>query len=129
MEYMIQKGMACELNRTVEPKHSALHFGSGSVDVLATPMMISWMEEAAVKAVIEVLPEGVDTVGTMVDVKHLAATPIGMNVRIVAEVTEVSRKIITFSVKAYDEKDKIGEGTHERAVIDVKRFLDKVKNK
>ena len=96
--------------------------------VFATPVMINWMEQTSLKLCQQVLPKGYDTVGTFVNVKHLAATPVGMKVRVIAEIEEVNGKMLTFKVKAYDEKTKIGEGTHGRAIIDVERFISKLKN-
>ena len=90
--------------------------------------MINWMEQTSLKLCQQVLPKGYDTVGTFVNVKHLAATPVGMKVRVIAEIEEVNGKMLTFKVKAYDEKTKIGEGTHGRAIIDVERFISKLKN-
>ena len=129
MEYNVYKGMTFELEKTVTKNDTAEHFGSGGIAVLATPVMIGWMENAAMNAVKSSLPEGYDTVGTNVTVDHLAATPVGMDVRVVAEVTEVNGRMIEFSVKAYDEKDKIGSGTYQRAIIESERFLKKVYGK
>jgi predicted thioesterase len=92
-------------------------------------MMISLMEGAAAVAVAPFLAQGESTVGTLVNVKHLAATPIGHEVRAEAEVTEVDGKRIVFKVEAYDEVEKIGEGTHERFIIDMSRFMGRVQKK
>lgn len=119
-------GMKARVELTVEHQHTAAAFGSGDVTVFATPMMIGIMENAALKAVDQHLTEGQATVGTHLDVKHLAATPIGMRVWADAELTAIDGKSLTFSVKAYDEKKCIGEGTHQRYIIDVAKFLAKV---
>lgn len=129
MEFNLYKGATYETEFIVDKKDSAAHYGSGEVEVLATPCLIGWMENASLNAVKPMLPEGFDTVGTVVNIKHLAATPIGMRVRVVAELTEVNGKFLEFKVKAYDEKDKIGEGTHQRAVIETKKFLKRVNSK
>jgi len=129
MEYNVFAGMSFELEKIVESGDTASHIGSGGLSVLATPIMVAWMENAALHAVKTALPEGCDTVGTNVNISHIAATPLGMKVRVVAEVTEVNGRMIEFKVKAYDEKDKIGEGTHQRCIIDEAKFFAKVNAK
>lgn len=129
MEFGINVGMMKEITKVVTNHDTAMSFGSGTVSVLATPVMIGWMENVALNLVLDVLPEGYDTVGTYIGSSHIAATPVGMKVRVIAEVVEVEGKKITFKVKAYDEMDKIGEGTHTRAIIDVERFLEKTNKK
>lgn len=129
MEFHLNKGMSLEIERVVTSNDTAIRFGSGEVSVLGTPVMIGWMENAALNAVKAALPKGYDTVGTAVNISHMAATPVGMKVRIVAELIEVSGKALKFKVKAYDEIDKIGEGTHDRAIVEVDRFLKKVNSK
>lgn len=124
-EYQLWPGMKYEFERDVTNDMTADHVGSGSVHVFATPMMIAWMEEAAVAAVQPQLPEGYTTVGTMVNILHLASTKVGGTVRVVAEVTEVKGGRITYQVKAYDDQNKIGEGTHGRAVVEVAKFMGK----
>lgn len=103
--------------------------GDEDARVLATPHLIGQLEMTARNLVKPMLGEGSDTVGTHVDVKHLAATPVGMAVRFEAEILGVDGRKITFRVGAYDEKEKIAEGTHERVVIDVARFSARVKAK
>lgn len=129
MEFNVTVGMKMEIEKRVDSSDTAMHFGSGTVSVLATPVMIGWMENCALHTVSDILPKGYDTVGTFVEVSHKAATPVGMNVRIIAEVIEISGKIITFSVKAYDAIDKIGEGTHKRAIVEVKKFIERTNSK
>ncbi|MGL4791041.1 MAG: thioesterase family protein [Anaerotignaceae bacterium] len=126
MEYNLQLGMANEIEYVVEKKHATAHFG-GNIPVFATPTMINWMEQASLKLCQQRLPKGFDTVGTFVNVKHLAATPVGMSVRVIAELIEIDGKMLTFKVKAYDENTKIGEGTHGRAIIDVEKFISRLK--
>ena len=103
--------------------------GSGALEVLATPSMIALMEGTAQEAVQSLLEDGQGTVGTRIDVRHLAATPVGMEVTCTAEVTEVDRRRIVFTVKAMDEKEVIGEGIHERFVIDNEKFFAKCRQK
>ena len=110
----------------VEREDTAYEVGSGSLLVYATPCMVALMEGAACEAIAEAIPEGKTSVGTALDIQHLAATPVGLEVRAEAEVTEVNGSTITFQVTAYDEAGKIGEGTHKRAIITTQRFLDKV---
>ena len=129
MDFNVNCGISMEIERVVTSTDTAVHFGSGEVTVLATPVMIGWMEAAALNSVKTVLPEGYDTVGTTVDISHIAATPIGMKVRIIAEVIEVNGRMLKFKVKAYDEIDKIGEGIHCRAIIETQKFLKKVNSK
>jgi predicted thioesterase len=122
----IQPGVAAELTLLVEPRHTATHWGSGGVDVLATPQMIGLMEQAAVLAIDGLLPEGHKSVGTVVHVAHLAATPVGRTVTARAEVVAVAGRKVSFSVVAFDERNKIGEGTHERVIINLERFMARV---
>lgn len=102
----------------------ASRVGSGLVNVFATPMMIAALENTAASSLAEYLESGKTTVGTMMNVTHVAATPCGMKVHFETEVIEVSAngKILTFKVAAYDEAGLIGEGTHQRAVVDKERF-------
>ena len=114
------------LNGTAEilvgTRDTAPHVGSGKVKVLATPVMVGLMEEAALNAVEGLLPPGHQTVGTRLEITHVAATPVGLRVSAGAEVVRVEGRRITFRVWADDEAERIGEGTHERIVIDVSRF-------
>jgi predicted thioesterase len=103
--------------------------GSGSVAVYATPAMVALMESAAVAALAPVLDEGESSVGIAIEIKHLAATPLGQRVRARAEVVEVDGRQVTFQVQAWDESELIGKGTHTRYVIDVARFMQRVQAK
>ncbi|MZP29338.1 thioesterase [Heliobacterium undosum] len=109
----------------VTADNTAIKYGSGGVEVYATPAMIGLMEGAALAAVDPLLPEGMATVGTYIAASHLAATPVGMTVRCEAELTEVDGKKLVFKVVAFDEAEKIGEGVHHRFVIQTERFLAK----
>ncbi|MBM7616031.1 thioesterase family protein [Alkaliphilus hydrothermalis] len=129
MEFNLKVGMEGKLEITVTDKDTAEAFGSGGVKVYATPLMIGLMEGAALKAVDPHLPEGFASVGTHLDVKHLAATPVGMKVYAVAELVKIEGKKLSFKVEAFDEQEKIGEGTHERYIIQMDKFLDRVNQK
>ncbi|WP_314871959.1 thioesterase family protein [Stomatobaculum longum] len=128
---MLNPGIKGHQEITVAEKDLAIHVGSGTVHVLATPMMIANMEYTSAASVEELLGEGKTTVGVKVDVSHVAATPKGMKVTFDAELLEVSAngKILTFHVEAHDECGLIGEGTHQRAVVDRVRFDEKTQAK
>ena len=125
----IQIGLAAERSETVTELLLATRLGSGSVEVYATPAMVALIESAAVAAIEPLLPEGQSSVGIALDVKHLAATPPGQQVRARAEVVKVDGRKVTFKVQAWDERELIGEGTHTRFVIDVARFMQRVQSK
>ena len=128
---MLNPGIKGHQEITVEEKDLAIHVGSGTVHVLATPMMIANMEYTSAASVEELLGEGKTTVGVKVDVSHVAATPKGMKVTFDAELLEISAngKILTFHVEAHDECGLLGEGTHQRAVVDRVRFDEKTQAK
>jgi predicted thioesterase len=125
----IAPGLVGERQVVVTEDLTARHLGSGKVAVLATPAMIMLMEQAALAAVDPLLPAGQQTVGVRVEVRHLAATPQGMAVRVRAELREVDGRRLTFSVEAFDEKEKVGEGRHERMIISLDRFRQKLQAK
>ena len=120
----LEPGLKFSVNYTVTDKDTAAAYGSGGLDVLATPKLVALMENAALNCVKPHLDEGMDTVGT-----HLAATPVGMNVHAEAELIEVDRRRLVFSVKAYDEVELVGEGTHERFVVSMDKFVAKCNSK
>lgn len=122
-------GIKGESKSSVSESNTAVAYGSGGVKVFATPAMIGLMENAALSLVQKCLPEDQSTVGTNVNVSHIAATPVGMEVRAIAELIEIDGKRLVFKVEAYDEKDKIGEGTHERFIINLEKFIDKTNKK
>lgn len=122
----ITVGMKGEAFNLVEREDTALEVGSGSLLVYATPCMVALMEGAACEAIAAAVPEEKTSVGIELAISHLAATPVGMDVRAEAEVTAIDGNIITFTVTAYDESGKIGEGTHKRALVSTQKFLDKV---
>src|SRR6185312_7867957 len=115
-------GMKGEATTIVVHENTAASVGAGGVEVFGTPMMIALMENAAWMAVENALDAGHVTVGTVVNVKHLAATPLGQKVRATAELMEIDRRRLIFKVEAYDEKQKIGEGQHERFIVKLERF-------
>ena len=117
------------LEQTVTPDLTAARIGSGLVEVFATPMMIALIEQTCLESVLPFLAEGQGTVGTLVNVSHSAATPVGMRVWCDSELIEVDRRRLVFSVHAYDECGLIGEGTHERFIIDSARFQAKIDSK
>lgn len=126
---MLQPGVSHETVKTVVLE-DAIHFlGSAAPPALSTPAMIMNLEITARDAVLPHLEPGQDTVGTVVNVSHLAATPLGMKVTYRAVLQEIDRRRLTFSVEAYDEKDKIAEGTHQRFIIDVARYAERLKAK
>ena len=121
----ITVGMKGEVGTTVEREDTALEVGSGSLLVYATPCMVALMEGAACEAIADALDENETTVGTELNIRHTAATPVGLEVRAEATVTAVDGKAITFEVRAFDEAGEIGSGTHKRFVVNSQRFLDK----
>ncbi|HYG56694.1 MAG TPA: thioesterase family protein [Symbiobacteriaceae bacterium] len=122
-------GITGEAHTTVTDANTAAAVGSGGITVFSTPMMVALMENAALRAVQPYLAEGESTVGTVVNIKHLAATPLGMNVRAVARLDTVEGRRLSFTVEAFDDREKIGEGAHERFIIAVDRFLARVQQK
>jgi predicted thioesterase len=125
----LKPGIKGMVEITVGEEHTAPHVGSGRVRVLATPVMINLMEAAALQAVEGLLPAGHQTVGIHLDVTHTAATPVGMRARAHAELTRVDNRTLWFRVHAEDEKERIGEGSHERIVINLARFDGRMQEK
>jgi predicted thioesterase len=126
---LIKPGMAREETFLVQDEHSAIHVGSGSLRVLATPWMIAFMENTACQLLAERLPAGYSSVGAHVDVRHLAPTPVGAHLRVRTEVVAVDGIKVTFAVAAWDEQEQVGVGQHLRVVIDEERFLKRVAGK
>lgn len=118
-------GMTGSAATMAEREDTAYEVGSGSLLVYATPCMAALMEGAACDAIAAALPEDKTSVGTELNISHLSATPVGMEVRAEAEVTQVDGNTISFRLEAFDEAGKIGEGTHKRVVVSTQRFLDK----
>ena len=122
LDSRIAPGRAGQASLTVGEEHTAPRIGSGKVPVLATPVMINLFEAAALDAAEALLPAGHQSLGTRLDVRHIAATPVGMRVTATAAVVAVEGRTIRFRVEARDERELIGDGTHERVVVNVARF-------
>lgn len=126
---MITTGIKGHFEQVVTDELCADRIGSGLVKVFATPMMIALMEQTCNESVTPLLESGQGTVGTHIDVSHCAATPVGMRVWCDSELVEIDRRRLVFKVAAYDERGLIGEGRHERFVIDTAKFQEKINNK
>lgn len=126
---MLQPGISLETTFSVTPDLTAKTVGSGTLEVLATPIMIARMEQAAWTAVAPHLSQAESTVGTLMNVQHLSPTPVGMSVTCKAELTQVEGRRLVFQVTAWDAKGPVGQGTHERAIIQNDRFMDKAQKK
>ena len=122
-------GLVGHAEIVVGEEHTAPRIGSGMVHVLATPVMINLMEAAALDAAEKLIPAGHQSLGIRLDVRHIAATPVGMRVRATAKIVKVEGRQIDFEVEAHDEKDLIGDGTHQRIVVNVERFDKRVQAK
>ena len=125
----ITVGMKGEAFSFVEKEDTAREVGSGSLLVYATPCMVALMEGAACEAIADALDDDTTTVGTELNIQHLSATPVGMDVRAEAVVTAVEGKVITFELHAYDEAGEIGKGMHKRVIVASQKFLDKAYSK
>ncbi|MEX0842365.1 MAG: thioesterase family protein [Xanthobacteraceae bacterium] len=125
----LRVGLKGSAEITVQDEDTAPRIGSGRVHVLATPVMINLMEAAALNAVERLLPHGHQSLGTRLDVGHYAATPVGMRLRATAELTKVEGRTLEFRVEAFDEKERVGDGTHARVVVNVARFDERVQRK
>jgi fluoroacetyl-CoA thioesterase len=125
----ITPGLTGSASLVVAPEHTAPRVGSGQIAVLATPVMINVIEAAALAAVEHLLPPGHQSLGIHLDVRHFAATPVGLKVTASAEVTGMEGRTISFRVEARDERELIGDGTHERVVVNVARFDERVQRK
>ena len=119
-------GLKYESQTVVTAANTALTLGSGDMEVFATPAMVALMENAAMLAVKDCLPEGSATVGTQMNTSHIKASPLGATITASATLTAVEGRRLEFAVKAWDEKGTIGEGTHTRFVVDRERFLSKL---
>ena len=126
---MIEVGIIGEAKDIVSENNIAKTLRSGELNVYATPSMIALMEEAAYKSIQSELEQGKGSVGTLMNVKHLSSTPVGMEVTANSELIEIDRRRLVFKVEAFDEGGKIGEGIHERFIIDNEDFQKKTDNK
>jgi fluoroacetyl-CoA thioesterase len=125
----ISPGLTNETTRIVERRHLASEWGSGLAPVLATPALVAFCEECARLAVDPLLPSGQQTVGTWINLRHMAATPLGLRVTVQAELKEVDERRLRFQIVAWDDAEQIGEAEHERFVIDVARFQQRMTEK
>ena len=125
----ITVGMKGEVFTLAEREDTAKEVGSGDLLVYATPCMVALMEGAACEAIAGCLKDTETTVGTALNIEHISATPVGLEVRAEAEVTAVEGKVITFAVSAYDEAGQIGKGTHKRVIVNSQKFLEKAYDK
>ena len=126
---ILQPGLKAEASDTVSDKNTASAWGSGDLDVFATPAMIAIMEKAALNAAASRLPHGWSTVGTEINVKHISATPRNMKVTASAELLSIDGRALNFKVEAFDETGKIGEGVHSRFIIESEKFITKTEAK
>ena len=129
MSPQLKPGLVGQAELVVGEEHTAPRVGSGRVHVLATPVMINLIEAAALAAIEHLLAPGHQSLGTSLNVRHTAATPVGMRVSATAEVIAVEGRLVRFRVEARDEKERIGEGTHERVVVNVAKFDERVRRK
>jgi len=125
----LKAGLTGRAELVVGEEHTAPRVGSGRVHVLATPVMINLIEAAALEAIERLLPAGHQSLGTVLNVRHIAATPVGMRVTASAEVMGVEGRTVRFRVEARDERELIGDGTHERVVVNVAKFDLRVQRK
>ncbi|MCL5982367.1 MAG: thioesterase family protein [Firmicutes bacterium] len=126
---MLEKGLRGETKAVVAAGNTAKEVGSGSVAVFATPMLVALMESAAISALRDKLPAGQTTVGTKVEISHTAATPLGMTVTAQAELIEVEGRRLVFNVVAQDEAGLVGEGRHERFIVDMEKFISRAEKR
>lgn len=125
----LREGLTFEMERRVTEAESSDRHGNPVVHVLTTPIVVEWMEEVATTGVQQHLPEGQGTVGSVVNMKHLAATPIGLSVKVVAHLKQIDGRRLIFWIEAFDGVEKIAECHHERFIVDLARFHDKVEKK
>lgn len=126
---MLTVGISNEMTRDVTNENTAASLGSGLLDVFATPAMVALMEETCMKSVQAELDEGCGTVGTGLTIQHVSATPVGMKVRCASKLVEVDGRKLVFDVQAFDDAGLIGQGTHERFIIESDKFFAKAKKK
>src|SRR2546421_7272136 len=125
----LKPGLRGEAGLLVSEEHTAPRVGSGAIHVLATPVMINLFEAAALAAIERFLPAGYQSLGTVLNIRHIAATPVGMRVKAFATVEKVDGRTIFFRLEARDERELIGDGAHERVVVNVERFDQRVQKK
>ncbi len=126
MDIQLELGLQGKQELTVEMKDTAAQYGSGLVEVYATPAMVAIMEKTCLESVLPFLPEGHGTVGIKLDISHSKATPVGMKVTCESKLVEIDRRRLVFEVVASDEQGEIGRGSHERFIIDTEKFMAKL---
>ena len=126
---MLERGIIGNKEITVTEDRTAKAMGSGELPVFATPAMIALIEETAWRSVVPFLDPGQGTVGTKLEISHLAATPLGMQVSCRTELTEVDRRRLVFKAEVFDASGKVGEGTHERFIVENEKFLSRARSK
>ncbi|MDR1363773.1 MAG: thioesterase family protein [Spirochaetaceae bacterium] len=129
IEINLKPGARAEAVETVNAQNTARSLGSGVLDVYATPAMTALMEKASVLATAPFLPEECSTVGTSVNIRHIAASPLGAEIRAESELAALDGRKLSFTVRAWDGNGLIGEGQHERFIIDKKKFMEKTEGK
>ena len=129
LSLLIKPGATGKAELVVGDEHTAPRVGSGRVRVLATPVMINLIEAAALASIEHLLPPGYQSLGTILNVRHIAATPVGMKVFAQARVLGVENRTVHFFVQAHDERELIGDGRHERVVVNVEKFDQRVARK
>ncbi len=122
-------GLSGSASVVVRDEHTAAQVGSGKIAVLATPVLINLFEAAALECAEGLLDDGYQTLGTHLDIRHIAATPVGMQVRAEARLSSVEGRTLTFELSAYDEDELIGDGRHQRVIVNVSRFVQRVARK
>ncbi len=127
MEYDMLKGLRHSETLMVEHKDTAAVYGSGSLEVFATPAMIALMEKTCLESVADKIGEGNTTVGIAVNISHLKASPVGAQIRCESKLVEVNRRRLVFEVRCYEGDTLIGEGVHERFIVESRKFMDKLK--
>jgi len=125
----LEPGLSAEVETTVGAAETATHLGSGTIAVYATPALVALMENAAVRALEGHLPVGQTTVGGHIDITHLAATPVGMQVRAHAELVKVQGRKLSFRIQAWDEVEQIGEASHIRFIVEKNPFMERAREK
>lgn len=129
MEFDLKVGAKGKVEQIVTKNDTAAKYGSGLIEVFATPAMVALMEKTALESVSDFLPDGFGTVGININVNHIKATPVDMKVTCESELIEVDGKRLVFKVVAFDEEGEIGSGTHSRFIIDSIKFMEKLSNK
>jgi predicted thioesterase len=125
----IKEGVVSEAAYAVTPERTAIRIGSGTLEVFGTPAMVLLVEKICLQMVDPLLPEGQTTVGSQIDIRHLAPTPVGDQVRLRAEIVSIEKNVVTFEVKIWDSVELVGDAKHQRVILDVDRFLNRVHSK